>query len=175
MCSESLTPSRTSAPSALKELQWFLHWGLGPALHSSHHWSYPKCQPSSPLSLHTPSFSCCSSLQLQPQSSYSLPTLNLHSLSHKILKVFTEHPLLLHRALTKAWHVHRSAAASSGYNTSSVSQGLSLSSHSPEYQHLSPLLLNCDSIRHPGNGTSTFSQTVSFTPFCNQSRHCDPS
>lgn len=29
-------------------------------------------------------------------------------------------------------------------------------------------------LRHPGNGISTFSYTVSFTFFCNQPGHCDP-
>lgn len=53
MSSESLTPSGTSAPSALKQPQWVLFLENMPALCPSHPWLLPKIQVHRHLSPHT--------------------------------------------------------------------------------------------------------------------------
>lgn len=89
MCSESLTPSGTSAPAALKQPQWVFIWKLCQCFLLPIFDSCPKCQPGI-IYLFTPVFPVLYFLQLQrstpillqaPSSESSLPNHTIFSTS----------------------------------------------------------------------------------------------
>lgn len=141
MCSESLIPSRTLAPSALKEPQWFLHWGnwgqvctlliIGPTPNVSH----PALYPFTHLLSHAALGFLHSNYNLNPPTPSLLLTSILYptrfSRSSQSTPFFSTVPWLkpgmstevLLRLQVTTPHLSRMVP--------------SLYSHSPEYQHLS--------------------------------------
>lgn len=87
MCSESLTPSGTSAPAALKQPQWVFHLESMPVLSPSHPWLLPKVPASHHLPFHTfipcaffPPIATNTPILLQaPSSESSLPNHTIFS------------------------------------------------------------------------------------------------
>lgn len=142
----------------------------------------PNCQPSNHLCLLTlilillyAIFTPVATIIFQ--SSSSLPPPNplscIPQYSQSLHRLFP-----LHHSSAEACVVHGSTAASTAYYTSAVYHGApwifsSIALLNANISHFScswPLTL----LRHPGHLTLTFSQTLSFTSFPSQLRHCYP-
>jgi len=173
MSSEYLTPSGTSAPSALKQPQWVLYLKNMPSSVSFPSLTPAKMPVCHHLSPHT--FILCAFFI--PVATLILqPSLNLFFYIPQYSQLLLKTLLLCH-ALTEVWLLHRHAAAPSVSTlqlSNRITPRTSSSYCTPEHWHLSLLLLTLTSLRHPDKGISTFYHTISFTVFHSQPWHYDP-